>query len=228
MPFVCDTCKAEFPKPAALPRKGFVGRYAPRCPQGHNLMPVNASPAAGLFGFIGTGFLVWWIYVCMFKGMVLMMGDAKMAVIVFAAIYLALFLALFIYQIVLWRKFRSSDFLRRYSIRPAWQVFGAVVGFAAVLFLAHNRYVKSVEATDLILYPQNYVGSDFSVEGTVRNVYTNTQQGYALFDLEGTGVTVQSDDLTKVPKEGDKVHTFGHAGLNRFGHIVLDEYIRWN
>jgi len=228
MPFVCEVCKAEFDKPAQLPRTGFVGRYAPRCPNGHQLRRVSGSPNALVLYFAGSAFLMWWLYITIFKVMISAFGDARAAIFVIVALYVLIVVAWFIFTVAHWQKFRSSDLLKRYSKGPAGQILGTIAGVLLVVWLAHGRYIVPVEQSELILNSNSFVGTDISVEGIARNIYTNTAQGYAVVDLEGQNVSIQINDLAKVPKEGDRVHSFGRVGLNRFGGVVLDEFIRWN
>ena len=56
MPYLCTTCTKEFETPAAVPRKGFVGRYAAHCPEGHPML--NASKIRSYGVSITIGFLL--------------------------------------------------------------------------------------------------------------------------------------------------------------------------
>jgi len=227
MPFVCEVCREEFDKPAPLPRTGFVGRYIPRCPQGHPLRRVSGASGGWLLSFVGAAFLIFTCY-WGFGVMISVFGDVRTAIFVIAAIYALIVIGWFIFTIAQWHKFRSSDLLRKYSKGPAAQIFGTIAGTVLIVWLAHGRYVAPVEHSELLLNSGNYVGTDISVEGIARNIYTNSAEGFAVIDLDGPNVSVQVNDLTKVPKEGDRVHSFGRVGRNRFGGIVLDEFIRWN
>ena len=72
-----------------------------------------------------------------------------------------------------------------------------------------------------------------SIDGTIRSVQVDEKNGYVLFDVffdqnyPSLGITVQSDNLTRVPKEGERLWTFGRAFANPRGRVTLVEFVRW-
>ena len=252
MPFICQTCRKEYEKPAPSARTGFKGRYDFKCPQGH-LMFV----AFGFWpGFLVASVLIGALYVGG-AGVATTFGvgiESRTAITQFGLGWIGIGLFLVLIGLGLGiRRTRQGAPLNKTANGWYGGAVGSLVGLLLFATVAWNRYISPVTAADTIVEMDKYVLKHFSVEGTV--VYTNTTpNGVGFYRLAGPGqattdflfhperagsgdtttdillhpeqtVLVRVENPASLPRIRQTVRTFGALGLSPAG-LTFVEYWR--
>jgi hypothetical protein len=236
MPFICQTCRKEYEKPAPSARTGFKGRYDFKCPQGHRMFV-----AFGFWpGFLVASVLIGALYVGG-AGVATTFGvgiESRTAITQFGLGWIGIGLFLLLIGLGLGiRRTRQGAPLNKAANGWYGGAVGSLVGLLLFATVAWNRYISPVTAADMIVEKQKYVLKHFSVEGTV--VYTDTTpNGVGFYRLAGPGqattdfllhpeqtVLVQVENPAGLPRIRQTVRTFGALGLSPAG-LTFVEYWR--
>jgi len=228
MAYLCRTCKAEFQAPADLPKTGFVGRYAPKCPSGHILTQIPGAGRALLFGIL-LPFLMYVVWMSMGLGTfphIFEFGDSPTGTLIFVVLWIGSSITLIVSSTLSWLSARKAEV--PFNKLAKTSLIGAIAGlsgFAVCLGLAWFRYVEPAVNSELTINGGAFVSRLFSTRARVRSVHVMSDQKAALVDLDNN-VTVQTTQLDKLPAENQFMHTFGRAYLNRGGGLTFVEQFR--
>src|ERR1035438_8235573 len=228
MAYFCRTCKAEFDSPADLPKTGFVGRYARKCPSGHVLMRMPSVGRALIYGMF-MSFLAYVTWVSMWLGILapsFEFGDSAIGTSIFVVLWLRSSIGMVVSSGFSWHSSRKMDSPLNKTARPKLvQTVSGLIAFIICLGLGWSRYVEPVSNSDLTLKGGGFVGRLFSAREKVRSVHVMKDDHVALIDLHNN-MTVQTTRLDRLPSEGQFIHTFGRAYLNTGGGLTFVEQFR--
>jgi hypothetical protein len=218
--YICPQCKEQFAKPAQLPRSGFVGRYAPKCPKGHRLVRV-----LGTYGsFFGWGILV---LLTVNLGRLLLLdviADTRSGLMTAFAILGGLVV---LYSVT-GAAFLIAGFKARSKEPPMNLLSGASFGggfgiLIAIAICLVNTWYILVRPIDLYQF-RPAIGL-YAVEGTVTHISKVQDENAFLYDFkESSYLTGETTD--NPPTVGNRIWVLGRGYINRGGSITFVEFFR--